>query len=305
MHARHLLNYVLLSAALVGPAHATQTNPAAASRYYEDGLARYERKDITGAVIQLKNAIKEDDSMLAARVLLARALMEQGEYIAAETAYRDARRKGISLAEIAVPLGRLNLALGRPQVVLDTIPAAGLPLPVQVEVLTLHGAAYGDLGKVDEGLGAITLAKGLDPAAAGPLVTEATILLAAGRISAARDAANRALELGPRNAGAWNVSASIWHATGALETALKEYSQAIEYEPAFADARVARAAILVDIKRDDDAQKDLEALETHGASDPRAAYLRSVLAARKGDSKAVTESPTEKFTASECSGYVI
>ena len=37
-----------------------------ASRYYEDALKRYNARDDAGAIIQLKNALKEDARMLPA-----------------------------------------------------------------------------------------------------------------------------------------------------------------------------------------------------------------------------------------------
>lgn len=57
---------------------------ADAARYYEDALSRYERRDDAGAIIQLKNALKEDARMLPALVLLGQAHVRRGEFAAAE-----------------------------------------------------------------------------------------------------------------------------------------------------------------------------------------------------------------------------
>ena len=46
-----------LLAATVGGAHAADGK---ASKYYEDGLVRFEKKDMPGAIIQLKNALQID-----------------------------------------------------------------------------------------------------------------------------------------------------------------------------------------------------------------------------------------------------
>ena len=49
-----------------------------ASKYYEDALVRYEKKDVAGAIIQLKNALQIDKSMLPVQMLLGKALLQTG-----------------------------------------------------------------------------------------------------------------------------------------------------------------------------------------------------------------------------------
>ena len=55
--------------------------------YYDDARSRYEKKDVAGAVIQLKNAIREDPGNLAAVVLLGKAQLETGDPAGAEEAF--------------------------------------------------------------------------------------------------------------------------------------------------------------------------------------------------------------------------
>ena len=71
-----------------------------ASRYYEDALVRYEKKDIPGTIIQLKNALQVDKTLLPVQVLLGKALMQNGEVAAAEVAMLEALRLGVNRAEI-------------------------------------------------------------------------------------------------------------------------------------------------------------------------------------------------------------
>lgn len=51
---------------------------AEAARFYEDALTRYGRGDDASAIIQLKNALKEDPKMLPALVLLGQAHLRRG-----------------------------------------------------------------------------------------------------------------------------------------------------------------------------------------------------------------------------------
>ena len=106
MKLRHLA-YAL--AALI-PASSWAADPKA-SKYYEDALVRYEKNDLDGAIIQLKNALQIDNSMLPVQMLLGRALLQNGEVAAAEVALLEALRLGVNRAEIVPLLGQAYLAL--------------------------------------------------------------------------------------------------------------------------------------------------------------------------------------------------
>ncbi len=68
-------------------------------------LIRYEKKDLDGAIIQLKNALQIDDSMLPVQMLLGKALLQNGEVAAAEVALLEALRLGVNRAEIVTAAG--------------------------------------------------------------------------------------------------------------------------------------------------------------------------------------------------------
>lgn len=274
----------LMSVCLLAPAHAT---PEKAARFYEDALARFEKEDMPGAVIQLKNALQQDQRMLAAHLLLGKALLRDGDLKGAEAAFEEALRQGVSRAEVALPLGQVYLALGRPEAVIERIAAAGLPPALQVEVLTMRGNAYADAGNSRQATRSFAEATALDPKSASPLIAEVPVLLTAGQPDRAREKADKAVELAPNNAYAWNMKASVLHASFNMTGALTAYDRALTLAPGHVDARVARAALLIDLKREADAGKDLEYLRTSAPDEPRAAYLRAVLAGQKGDGPAI------------------
>jgi cytochrome c-type biogenesis protein CcmH/NrfG len=86
-----------------------------AGRYYEDALARFNKKDVPGTIIQLKNALQIDKNMLPVHVLLGKALLINGEAIAAEVAFNEALRLGVNRAEVVVPLAQSVMSQGRLQ----------------------------------------------------------------------------------------------------------------------------------------------------------------------------------------------
>lgn len=257
-------------------------DPAAASRYYEDGMRRLGQGDVTEAVIQLKNAIQQDRGMLAAHLMLGRTQLQQGDLAAAELALREALRLGINPAEVAVSLARIHLLRGQPQQVIDSVPADGLPSAVRVEVLTLRGTALVSLGRTAEAAESFAQARALDPASPLPLVAEVSLRLASGDVEGARALAARAVELGPESAAAYNARASVSHAAGDLAQALQDYERAVGLEPGLIDAVVARAGILVDLGRADEALAVLDAVRGT-LVEPRASYLRALIASGRGD----------------------
>ncbi len=257
--------------------------PEKASSYYEDALKRYEKNEMPAAVIQLKNALQQDSKMLAAHLLLGKALLKSGQLQSAEVAFEEALKQGVNRGEVALPLGQIFLALGRPEAVIELIQPSGLPTDLQVEILTMRGNAYLELGKSTQAVQSFENARAIDPKSPSPLIAEVPMLLAAGKIDQAREKAEKAAELAPGNAYAWNMKASVAHAAFQMPDALAAYDKALSLSPKHVDARVARAALLIDLKRDAEAKKDLDYLKTFADDDPRAAYLRAVVAGQKGD----------------------
>lgn len=285
-----------LSAVLVmglGLSASVLASPEKASGYYEDALKRYEKNEMPAAVIQLKNALQQDSKMLAAHLLLGKALLKSGQLQGAEVAFEEALKQGVNRGEVALPLGQIFLALGRPEAVIERIQPSGLPTDLQVEILTMRGNAYLELGKSTQAVQSFENARAIDPKSPSPLIAEVPMLLAAGKIDQAREKAEKAVELAPGNAYAWSMKASVAHAAFQMPDALAAYDKALSLSPKHVDARVARAALLIDLKRDAEAKKDLDYLKTFADDDPRAAYLRAVLAGQKGDGPELTAALTE------------
>jgi len=101
--APRLLRPLVLGMLLLSGSNWSLAAADKASTYYEDGQRRFERGDLPGAIIQLKNSIQEDQKMLAAHLLLGKVLLGQGELKAAEAALEEALKQGVSRSEVAFP----------------------------------------------------------------------------------------------------------------------------------------------------------------------------------------------------------
>jgi len=280
-----------LAAALAMSATQAQSNVQRAAQYYESALARFDKKDLAGTVIELKNALRYDPKFLPVHVLMGQALLAQGQAAAAEISFNEALRLGVNRSEVVVPLARAMVAQGKQAEVVEPqrLPTDGLPPGVQAQLLLVKAASFGDLGEPRAALKAVEQARGLAPSSADGWLAEVPLRLRAGQLKEAQEALDRARKLEPASAALQLQFASILHLQGNLTGALDAYGKALATEPDLIDARVARAGLLIDLKRDAEAAKDVAILTRNAAIEPRGWYLAAVLAAREGKSQAVRD----------------
>jgi putative PEP-CTERM system TPR-repeat lipoprotein len=280
-----LLPLLLTSVLLASPAYADLA--ADASRYYEDALVRYERRDDAGAIIQLKNALKADNRMLPALVLLGQAHLRKGEPAAAERVLADAEKLGAARQQIATLQAQAYLAQGKSRAMLEKFGADGLPPQARLDMLLLRGRAQINLSQLDAAMSSAKLAAQVPGGTSRALALQARIHLNAGRPDDAMATVREALRVSPRDADALNMQASILHVRGDLQGATREYGRVLEVQPANLEARLARTGILLDLQRDSEAKTDLDYLQKNYTYDPRGAYLRALYASRRGDEEGV------------------
>jgi putative PEP-CTERM system TPR-repeat lipoprotein len=268
---------------------------AKASRYYEDALVRYEKKDLAGAIIQLKNALQIDKDQLPAQMLLGKALLQKGDVIAAEVAFSEALRLGVNRAEVVVPLAHTYVALGKQKQLLaeSTFKPAGLPRETQIQLILLRASASADVGDTRNALYSIDEARALDPRSPQSFLAEVPIRIRGGQLREADQAADRALSLAPESAEALYQKGTVLHQKGALRDAMAHYDKAIRVENRHVEARIARAGLHMDFGKGADAARDLGELATMAPQEPRAAYLRALLAERERRPADVTKALRE------------
>jgi cellulose synthase operon protein C len=251
-----------------------------ASKFYEDALVRFEKKDNKGAIIQLKNALQIDKSMLPVQVLLGRALLRNGEFAAAEVALTEGLRLGVNRAEIVVPLAMSFVAQGKQKQIFEQqqFNLAGLPSAVQVSLWLVRAGASTDLGDIRNALKAVDEARAIDPKSPAVWFAEVPVRVRANQFREAADAADRGLRLASDSSDGWYQKGSVLHITGNLPGALDAYERSLNAEPDNIEARISRAGVYIDLGRQADAVKDVTELRRLAPDEPRAVYLQALLA---------------------------
>ena len=273
------------------PALLAQSN-GKASRFYEDALVRYEKKDMAGAIIQLKNALQADKNLLPVHVLLGKALLANGEIPAAEAAFTEALRLGVNRAEIVLLLSRTLVAQGKQQQIIDEqrFQLAGLPTGVQAKLLLVKAGAHNDLGDARAALKAIEEARTLDPGSIDTWLAEVPVRIRARQFKEAQIAVDKARAMDPNSAEMHYQAGSILHVLGDRAGALAAYDKALLGNENHIDARVAHAGLYLDLKRNDEAAKDVATLVAKAPLDARGWYLSALLAEREGKQQAMKTS---------------
>lgn len=274
----HRSAQALLLAGLLGTGF-----PALSASFYEDALQRFESKDYAGAVIQLKNALRNEPNKLAIQFLLGRALQQNGDVVGAEVAYNEALRLGISRSEVAVPLAQAIIAQGRQREMLvhPQLQPSGLPTDVLQSLLLLRAGAHTDLGDTREALAAINQARTLNDRRADVWLAEVPVRVRARQFTEALQVAERGVTAAPNDAEAHYVKGSVRHVQGNLDAAMADYAKALSLDAKHAETLIARAGIFIDRNQLKEAGQALEQLKTAAPKEPRAAYLRALVAERE------------------------
>jgi cellulose synthase operon protein C len=282
---RNTLLAVVLATALSPLVHAQNDK---AGRFYEDALKRYENKDLSGSIVQLKNALREERSFLPALLLLGKASLQDSNPNAAEAAFNEALRLGVNRSEVVVLLARALVAQGKQAQMLQdpNLQIQGLAALPQSKLLLVRGAAQTDLGDDRAAMASIEQARQLNASDPDVWLAEVPIRIRSGAFDTALAAVDRALKVAPNHADAIYQRGSIFHSRNQLTAAKAEYDKTLSLQPDHLEALIARAGIALDSRQVDKAMLDIAQLRKTHPKDPRADYMSAVIAEARGDRKA-------------------
>jgi tetratricopeptide (TPR) repeat protein len=285
---RALLRFLPVLSCVVLAALATACQPTVDERV-ERAERLVEAGDYRAAVIELKNALQQDTENAKARLLLARSTAQLGDYPTAISEYERVLGLGDTRETVWIEFGRALLRQGRTTEVVDRVLPNLSEASPGVDIAILHGNAMAALGNMEQAQVSFERALEINAAEAEALVGLAVIASGQGDDPKARELIERAIELNPDSAFAWRAKGNYLRVRGELEEAVSAYAKSISLETPqtpLADqfsSRVNRASILLDTRKTDEAEAEIQELAKLLPQHPLLSYLRGRLAYDRGE----------------------
>lgn len=250
---------------------------AKAQQYIDEGKVK-------SAVIELKNALKEDPTNVDARLLLGEMHIKRADGAAAAKEFRRARDLGAP--DDAWMLGYAQaLALQNDYKTLldEIVPGDGLAVEIRAALLAMRGNASLALGDPDAATQAYDAALATDPENLTAQLGKAQILLTERRDDEALIQLNRVLDAHPDHVPTRIARGDLFRRQQKLDEAQQDYERAAEL--AANDARVYTGLTLVRIARGDieGAKNSLASLNRVGKGLPAVHYLQALVSFQDRD----------------------
>jgi putative PEP-CTERM system TPR-repeat lipoprotein len=274
-----------LAVAFAGPA----ASQAPVNSYYEDAQRYHAEGDRSAALIQLKNALLENNQDVPSLLLMGDIYLEMGEAPAAEVAYGDALLLGADPGYTTPKIAEAYLIQRKYRKILDELNPDRLSGTFRAELLGYQ--AFAHLGVKEPRAAQETLgqAMSIDPQARVPDIARVSILLGAGKAGEALVKSEMLVDRYPYDARSWAAHGDVLYAMGREEQALMAYSNAVKHNPHLNSARLARAALLANSDQFEAASADIDFLRKHYPQEPRAAYFKAELLEASGQSAQALE----------------
>lgn len=240
--------------------------------------------DAVAAVVELKNAVRENPDSAETRYLIGLAMRRASDLAGAEVELRKALTLGHDRNLVLPELAAALFDSGDYDKTLKETETEPLATPdAQAAVLAIKGDALGALGRVDAARAAYDLALTANPKNERATIGIARLAMAAGEADKAERIVAGVLAANPKAGTAWVVKAQIELRRGRQAEAIDAYGKALDAKPDELIAHAELIPLLVNRGRLDDAVSRLAAMKKIAPGAPATAYADAVVSYAKGD----------------------
>jgi putative PEP-CTERM system TPR-repeat lipoprotein len=241
------------------------------------------KSDPNAAVIQLKNALQKAPDNGEARYLLARALLQTGDSVGAETEVRKAIELKYSFDQSYPLLARALVRQGESRKALELADRPVLDPKARADLLTSMAAAHLGMRDVEAARKAIDEALRLAPDDAHALLVASHVAASDGDAAEAMRKVDAALAKSPGDVEATIFKAQLMTSQGDRDGAIKVLEALVAANPEATAPRFALASQLVTANRLDDTAAQLAKLREKAPNDLRTLYTDALWSYAKGD----------------------
>ncbi|SER15947.1 putative PEP-CTERM system TPR-repeat lipoprotein [Nitrosomonas sp. Nm51] len=239
---------IILGLTACGETKDAETLIAEATEYQKKG-------DVNAAIIQFKNAIRQEPNNAKARFLLGAIYQQRNDPLSAEKELSRALELGMDAQRVLPVLYQVLFDLGKFQQLLDTIEQN--PQVSSHEIQILHGNTLLALMRNQEAKIIFDRLLAENPDSPDALIGLAQYALSEKDLALASQYADQAVEKNPESLTAWRFKANLLRAQNKFDEALKAFDQVIQLSPDNATAYYDKASIEIGLGRFDDAENSI------------------------------------------------
>lgn len=203
----------------------------AKSSDYEAAIQAYNTHDIDAAFIHLKNALKENENNLPAKLLLAEVLIKKHLYSSAEQELNDAVLQGADFNLIIEPLGRALLLQGKFKLVLQLAEQKKLYKQGELAFNLIKAKAYLGLSDVDAAEDLYIAILLLYPDNEEATLELASIYNTTKQVEKSQKLLDNAVLLAPESSRLWQIKGQLARNQGQLDNSIVYLNKANAIEP--------------------------------------------------------------------------
>ncbi len=253
--------------------------------YIAEAKSYAEGGDIAAAIIQLKNAVRDDPDDANARLMLGKAYLQTRQYAEAEKELRAALSRGATAPELAPMLARAYYHQGKFEEILNDIASGDRGAEIESRILSYRGHAF--RGKREFEPSEEAFRKALELTPGDTLATYGLALLyqQMGQLEKAEAAVDEVLAANAESIEAINLKGQLRRRAGDADGALEQFNRALAVNADSLAANLGRAAILVGQGQDADAGVNIDKVLARQPKHPVANYLVAVRQAREGQNQ--------------------
>jgi len=247
--------------------------------YIQSGQELLEKEEWKGAIIELKNAIKESPDNAQARALLGEAYLNVYSSNAAIKELKRAMALGRDDGSLIILLAKAYEQKNENDNIISEIQVKiSYDLDVKADIYALRAKAFLRDNKIEEAEKELERAKSIDEKRTEVRLAWARYEINNNNIEAQKKWLKPLLERDGGIADAWSLMAQIEQSTGNIDKAEIAYSKAISQRKIVHLDYIKRALLRIGQKNYDGAKADLAILKNAGASWPMVGHAEGLLA---------------------------
>lgn len=235
------------------------------------------------AIVELKTALQQQPSHGEARFLLAQSLYLTGEMAGADKELKRARELGAPAEKLTPLYGKVLLALGENQRLINEIKPGPTLSATSLTVVHLDRFyAYQALKMQGEAMQALAEAEKTGPDHPELFLAKSRLARRDGNNDKALQLAEEALKRDPKLIGALYTQAELLGIEGKYDAAIKVYHQIVANDAKQIRAYLAMSSLHLQAKNLEAADQDIQAAEKINANMPMVKFARGNLELRRG-----------------------